>query len=256
MKISSDSLKKSNIITILFTVIISLYFYFDQVSKNNIYIFKFKVEESPIKKVFYRQFYFLTNTFSYHNNYDPNDVDFLERYFAQNTKVKLNEDYRQNKVNYFMKFVEKNPEFQEHIRLENSLIYYKRFDYLYKKNDFHLKKFKDTWILFASKDEINNVMEQIKFSKNLILSLYYDFPSLTEGYYSSSFDTIRPPFDLKDVFDQQTIKIYEAIYDKKIDIKEIPNNYSFLAKFFLFLIINIIFFVILRFFFTLINFLK
>jgi hypothetical protein len=117
-----------------------------------------------------------------------------------------------------------------------------------KKNDFHLKKFKDTWILFASKDEINNVMEQLKFSKNLILSLYNDFPLLTEGYYYT--------IENEDIYKQQIIKIYEAIYDKKIDIKEISNNYSFLAKFFLFLIVNIIFFVIFRFFFTLMNFLK
>ena len=50
-----------------------------------------------------------------------------------------------------MKFVEKNPEFQKYIKLENSLIYNKRFDYLFKKNDFHLKNLNDTWILFVSR---------------------------------------------------------------------------------------------------------
>ncbi len=248
MRISSDILKKSNIVVVFFTITISLYIYLDQLSKKNIYLFKFQIQENVIKKVFYKQFYFLTNTLSNHNSYDPNDVDFLEIYFAQKTDVKLNEDYRQFKVNYFMKFVEKNPEFQEYIKLENSLIYNKRFDYLFKNNNFYLKNFKDTWILFVSKDEKNNVTKQLKFSKNLILSLYYDFPELSEGYYYTK--------NNKDIYKQQIKEIYSALYDKKIDIKEISKNNLLFLKFFIFLIINILFFVILSFFFTLLKFLK
>ncbi len=248
MRISSDILKKSNIVIILFSTILSIYLYLDQVSKKNIYTFKFQIQENVIKKVFYRQFYFLTNTLSKHNNYDPNDVDFLEKYFAQKLDVELNEDYRQFKVNYFLKFVEKNPEFQEYIKLENSLIYNKRFDYLFKKNDFHLKNFNDTWILFVSEEEKNNVTKQLKFSKNLILSLYNNFPELTEGQYS----TLKN----EDIYKQQINEIYKSIYDKKIDIKEISKNYLFFLKFFIFLIINILFFIIFSFFFTLLKFLK
>lgn len=248
MRISSDILKKSNIVIILFSTILSIFLYLDQVSEKNIYTFKFETQESVIKKVFYKQFYFLTNTLSKHNNYDPNDVDFLEKYFAQKPDVELNEDYRQFKVNYFLKFVEKNPEFQEYIKLENSLTYNKRFDYLFKKNDFHLKSFNDRWILFVSKEEKNNVTKQLKFSKNLILSLYHDFPRLTEG----NFSTIGN----ENIYIDQINKIYEEIYDKKIEIKEISKNYTFTAKFFILLSINIFFFIVFRFFFTLLKSLK
>ena len=248
MRISVNTSKKSNIIIILFAIIISLYLYLDQVSKNKIYIFEFQIEENIIQKVFYRQFYFLTNTLSNHNNYDPNDVDFLEKYFMNKLDLKLNEDYRQSKVNYFVEFVEKNPEFQEYILLENSLIYNKRFDYLFKKNNFHLKKFNNSWFLFASKDEINDVIKQLKFSKNLILSLYYNFPKLTEGQYSTLLN--------EDIYREQINKLYEEIYDKKIEIREISKYYTFIVKFFIFLIINIIFFVVFRFFFTLLKSLK
>ena len=72
---------------------------------------------------------------------------------------------------------------------------------------------------YLYQEEKNNVTKQLKFSKNLILSLYNNFPELTEGQYS----TLKN----EDIYKQQINEIYKSILIRRLHKENFKKLFIF-----------------------------